>query len=212
MDDKPSRCRLYLVSPPTIALPQFSESLRAALAVGDVACFQLRLKPASDEEILKAAEALLPVCREKGAEFLVNDRPDLAKRAGADGVHVGQQDMSVAEARKILGSEATVGATCHASRHLAFTAGDQGADYVAFGAFYPTATKETSHRPAPGILRWWSELSEIPCVAIGGITPGNARPLIEAGADFIAVSSAVWNHADGPAGAVKEFNRVLNGE
>jgi len=212
MDDKPSRCRLYLVSPPTIALPQFSESLRAALAVGDVACFQLRLKPASDEEILKAAEALLPVCREKGAEFLVNDRPDLAKRAGADGVHVGQQDMSVAEARKILGPEATVGATCHASRHLAFTAGDQGADYVAFGAFYPTATKETSHRPAPGILRWWSELSEIPCVAIGGITPGNARPLIEAGADFIAVSSAVWNHADGPAGAVKEFNRVLNGE
>ena len=210
MADTLERCRLYLVSPPKIALPQFSEDLKAALAAGDVACFQLRLKPASDEEILKAAEALLHVCREQGVEFLVNDRPDLAKRAGADGVHVGQEDMGVAEARAILGPDATIGATCHASRDLAFTAGEQGADYVAFGAFYPTTTKETAHRPTPEILRWWSGLSEIPCVAIGGITPENAKPLVAAGANFIAVSSAVWSHAQGPAAAVKAFNQALS--
>jgi thiamine-phosphate pyrophosphorylase len=209
MQHHPSRCRLYLVSPPAIALPKFAEDLKAALDAGDVACFQLRLKPATDDDILKAAEALLPICREKGVEFLINDRPDLAKKAGTDGVHVGQQDTGVAEARQILGPDATIGATCHASRHLAVTAGEQGADYVAFGAFFPTTTKPTPHRPTPDILRWWSELTEIPCVAIGGITPGNAKGLIEAGADFIAVSSAVWGASQGPAAAIREFSKVL---
>lgn len=204
------RCRLYLVSPAEIDLPAFADELSAALKGGDVACFQLRLKDSPDEEILKAAALLLPICRGKGVEFLINDRPDLARQSGADGVHLGREDAGIREARGLLGHEATIGATCHASRHLAFQAGDAGADYVAFGAFFPTKTKQVEHRAEPEILEWWSGLAEIPCVAIGGITPVNCVPLIEAGADFLAVSSAVWTHPEGPGAAVAAFNKLLS--
>ena len=202
-------CQLYLISPPAIG-GDFVDRLEAALGAGPVAAFQLRLKGASDEEVMTAARALMPVCARHDVAFILNDRMDLAHQLGADGVHLGQGDGDPREARHLLGPAAQIGVTCHDSRHLAMEAGEAGADYVAFGAFYPTTTKESMHRPDPAILGWWSTLFEIPCVAIGGITPANARPLIEAGADFLAVSSAVWNHPEGPADAVRAFRDVLD--
>ena len=141
--------------------------------------------------------------------FLINDSAALAKRLGADGVHLGQSDGPVAEARDLLGPNAQIGVTCHDSRHLAMEAGEAGADYVAFGAFFDTTTKATTHRSEPSLLTWWTTLSQLPCVAIGGITAANAAPLVAAGADFIAVSGAVWGHPDGPAAGVAAFGPVL---
>lgn len=204
-------CQLYVVSPPAIVLPAFVDRLKAAFDGGPVAAFQLRLKGVPDDEVLRACEALLPVCAAADTAFLLNDRADLAKRAGADGVHLGQSDGSIAEARELLGRDAQIGRTCHDSRHLAMEAGEQGADYVAFGAFYETTTKPSQYRPAPEILTWWTVLSQLPCVAIGGITPANAAPLVAAGADFIAVVNAVWNHPDGPGAGVASFQSVLAG-
>jgi thiamine-phosphate pyrophosphorylase len=209
-DDQPRRCRLYLVTPPAIALPAFAEALEAALAAGDVACLQLRLKDADDETIRRAARALMPICHAHDVAFIVNDRPDLAAELGADGVHIGQEDASYAEARAAVGPDAIVGVTCHDSRHLAMEAGEAGADYVAFGAFFPTTTKPSGYRPDPSLLRWWQETMTVPCVAIGGITVENARGLIEAGADFLAVVTGVWDYPEGPAAAVRAFNRIFD--
>jgi thiamine-phosphate pyrophosphorylase len=207
----PERCRLYLITPPEVPdLGAFSRDLAAALDAGDVAAVQLRLKDAGDDEVRRAVEALRPLAQERDVAFLLNDRPDLAAETGCDGVHIGQEDWSYDEARAAVGAEAIVGVSCHDSRHLALTAAEKGADYVAFGAFYPTATKEAKGRPGPEILRWWSEVTVVPCVAIGGITPVNCVPLVTAGADFLAVLSAVWRHAGGPAEAVKEFNRAID--
>ena len=176
---------------------------------GDVACLQLRLKDAPDNEILRAAETLAPICVRHEVAFIVNDRPDLAKKIGADGVHVGQEDASYQDARLILGPDRIVGVTCHNSRHLAIEAAEAGADYVAFGAFFPTSTKEAKSKAEPEILRWWSDIMTVPCVAIGGITVENCAPLVEAGADFLAVISGVWNYPKGPAQAVKDFNAAM---
>jgi len=202
-------CRLYLITPPEIDVRSFRGQLTEALSGGDVACLQLRLKDVSDDAILAAADALLPILKDRDVPLLVNDRPDLAKAAEADGVHVGQQDASYEEARALLGDDAIIGVTCHNSRHLAMVAGEKGADYVAFGAFYPTATKDAPTRADLDLLRWWNEIMTVPSVAIGGITVENAGPVIAAGADFIAVSAGVWRHPDGPAKAVTAFNRVI---
>lgn len=206
-DERPP-CQLYLISPPGIG-PDFGEKLEAALAAGPVAAFQLRLKGESEDDVMAAARALMPVCAAHDVAFILNDRMDLAHSLGADGVHLGQGDGDPREARRLMGPAAQIGVTCHDSRHLAMEAGEAGADYVAFGAFYPTATKETAHRPDPSILGWWSTLFEIPCVAIGGITSENAVPLVKAGADFLAVSGAVWNHPEGPAAGVRAFGDIL---
>jgi thiamine-phosphate pyrophosphorylase len=203
--------RLYLITPPSFEPRTFADRLAEALDAGDVACVQLRLKPADDDAIQRAAEALLPVAQQRGVAFLMNDRPDLALATGCDGVHVGQEDASYAEARRILGLGRIVGVTCHGSRHLAIEAAEAGADYVAFGAFFPSPSKPVKHHADADILRWWSELMEVPCVAIGGITPENCRPLVEAGADFLAVISAVWDHPDGSGAAVKAFARTIDG-
>lgn len=203
-------CRLYLITPSAIPdLDAFARDLDAALGAGDVAALQVRLKDVDDATILAAVAALKPVARAHGVAVILNDRPDLAARSGCDGVHVGQTDASVSEARRIMGPNAMIGATCHDSRELAMDAAEAGADYVAFGAFFPTATKETTHRPDPEILTIWQETIEVPCVAIGGITAGNAAGLARAGADFVAVSGAVWSHPNGPAAAVREFDQVL---
>jgi len=202
-------CRLYLVTPSALEPAAFAPQLAAALDAGDVACVQLRLKNVSDDEIRRACEVLGPIVQERGVAFVLNDRPDLAAACGCDGSHVGQSDTPYAEARRLVGSDAIVGVTCHDSRHLAMEAAEAGADYVAFGAFYPTTTKDTPYRPTPDLLQWWNELFEVPVVAIGGITPENCGPLVQAGADFIAVVTAVWNHADGPAAAVRAFNRAI---
>lgn len=205
-----TRCRLYLISPQHVDVAAFGDTLRRALDGGDVASLQLRLKDVSDSEVLRAGETLMPIAQRAGVAFIVNDRPDLAKKLGADGVHVGQEDATYAEARAILGADKIVGVTCHNSRHLAMEAAEAGADYVAFGAFYPTTTKEAKTRAEPEILSWWQELMEAPCVAIGGITVENARPLVEAGADFLAVASGVWDHGQGPEAAIKAFNNLFD--
>jgi thiamine-phosphate pyrophosphorylase len=203
------RCRLYLITPPKLEPHAFSEMLKAALDAGDVACLQLRLKDAPDDAIRHACDMLRPIAQRSGAAFLLNDRPDLAALVGADGVHIGQDDGSFAEARAAVGREAIVGVTCHDSRHLAMSAAEAGADYVAFGAFFETTTKEPKARCGIELLSWWSDVMTVPCVAIGGITIDNARPLVEAGADFLAVSGGVWSHTRGPAAAVHEFNALF---
>ncbi|MBW7852499.1 MAG: thiamine phosphate synthase [Rhodospirillales bacterium] len=203
-------CRLYLITPPALPdLRGFAATLAGALDAGDVASLQLRLKDAPDDEVRRAIEALRPAAQERGVAFILNDRPDLAAETGCDGVHVGQDDTPYAQARRLVGPEAIVGVTCHDSRHLAMEAAEAGADYVAFGAFYPTGTKTPKSRAAPDLLEWWAELMEVPCVAIGGITVANCRPLVAAGADFLAVSAGVWTHPDGAAAAVREFNRIM---
>jgi thiamine-phosphate pyrophosphorylase len=203
-------CRLYLITPPAIPDPAaFAVTLGEALDAGDVAALQIRLKEVDDAAILDAVATLAPVARARGVAVILNDRPDLAARAGCDGVHVGQSDASYAEARRIMGPDAMIGVTCHDSRELAMDAAEAGADYVAFGAFFPTGTKATTHRPDLEILSIWQETVETPCVAIGGITPATAADLARAGADFVAVSSAVWNAPEGPAAAVRAFNAAL---
>ena len=203
------RCRLYLITPARIDPAPFADDLSAALDAGDVACVQLRLKDADDDAVRRAAETLLPITQARGVALILNDRPDLAAETGADGVHVGQQDADYRMARAAVGADGIVGVTCHDSRDLAMRAGEQGADYVAFGAFFPTATKETKTRADPEILKWWSGLFVVPCVAIGGITIGNCATLVRAGADFIAVVSAVWDHPEGPAKAVAAFDEAI---
>lgn len=204
------RCRLYLITPPRLEPVRFRDSLAEALDGGDVACVQLRLKDVDDDGIRRAVEILLPVAQQREAALLLNDRPDLAAETGCDGVHIGQQDGTYEDARAIVGDDAIVGVTCHDSRHLAIVAADQGADYVAFGAFFPTATKDAIGHPGLDILEWWNELVVVPSVAIGGITIGNCTDVIRAGADFLAVLSAVWDHGDGPGAAVSAFNARID--
>ncbi len=201
-------CRLYLVTPPALDAAAFRDTLAAALDAGEVAAVQLRLKDAAEDDVRRAIDTLRPVAQSRDVAFLLNDRPDLAAATGCDGAHVGQDDMPAPQARKLLGA-LTLGVTCHASRDLAMLAGEQGADYVAFGAFHPSATKAPPAMADPNLLRWWSDLMELPCVAIGGITPENCRELADAGADFVAVSAAVWRHEAGPAAAVRAFVAAL---
>ncbi|HEY1415919.1 MAG TPA: thiamine phosphate synthase [Caulobacteraceae bacterium] len=203
-------CRLYLITPPAIAdLAAFAGELEAALAAGDVGAVQVRFKPANDRQIEAAVATLGPIVRRRGASLILNDRPDLAAGLDCDGVHIGQSDGTVAATRAIVGTERIIGVTCHASRDLAMTAAEQGADYVAFGAFHPTTTKETVHRADPETLSIWQETTVTPCVAIGGITVETCRPLVAAGADFIAVSSGVWSHPEGPAAAVAALDTEI---
>ncbi len=202
--------KLYLISPQDVG-GTFPDWLKAALEPGIAAAFQLRVKDVGEHELARLAEPLQAICADADVAFIVNDSMTLAKRIGADGIHLGQSDGDVREARALLGPSAQVGKTCHDNRHFAMEAGEAGADYVAFGAFYPTTTKPSHYRPPPALLSWWSSLFEIPCVAIGGITPDNARPLVDAGADFIAVCQAVWGKDD-PAAAVQAFEQVLSGQ
>lgn len=203
-----SKCQLYLISPANVG-GSFPERLACALDAGKglASAFQFRVKGIDEHEAARLAEPLQAVCAQRDVAFIVNDNVALAKRLGADGVHLGQGDGDPREARERLGREAQIGVTCHASRHLAMEAGEAGADYVAFGAFFPSETKESEHRPEPGILRWWQDMFELPCVAIGGITPTNCAPLVEAGADFLAVCGSVWNGDE--EAAIGDFVRIL---
>lgn len=201
-------CQLYLISPLDVG-GTFPDRLARALdaGAGIVTAFQFRVKGVDQHEAVALAAPLQEMCAARDVAFIVNDSIALAKRLGADGVHLGQSDGTVAEARDALGREAQIGVTCHASRHLALEAGEAGADYVAFGAFFPSTTKDSEHRAELELLEWWHEMVEIPSVAIGGITPANCRPLIEAGADFLAVSGAVWNSDE--AAAVRAFAELI---
>lgn len=201
-----SDCQLYLISPLDVG-GDFPARLARALDAGPVAAFQFRIKGIDEHRAVDLAAPLQAICAEREIAFIVNDSIPLARRIRADGVHLGQKDGDVREAREALGREAQIGVTCHASRHLAMEAGELGADYVAFGAFFPSDTKVTEHHAELDLLSWWQELFEIPCVAIGGITPANARPLIDAGADFLAVSGAVWSADE--VEAVRQFTEIL---
>ena len=207
-DDRRPACQLYLVSPLDVSGP-FPDRLKRALDAGPIAAFQFRVKDVDQHAAALLAEPLQRICADADVAFIVNDSIALAKRLGADGVHLGQSDGDPREARLELGPTAQIGVTCHASRHLAMEAGEAGADYVAFGAFYPTTTKATQHVADPVLLSWWSTVFEIPCVTIGGITPANASSLVAAGADFLAVSHAVWGGDE--AAAVRAFAEVLGG-
>jgi len=207
-DPRRPACQLYLISPLDVT-GGFPDRLAAALDAGPVAAFQFRVKGIDQHEAARLGEPLRRICADREVAFIVNDSIGLAKRLGADGVHLGQDDGDPRDARAQLGPTAQIGVTCHDSRHLAMDAGEAGADYVAFGAYYPTTTKATEHRADPALLGWWSTVFEIPCVAIGGITPVNAPPLIAAGADFIAASGAVWNDPEGEAAVIQRFAEVL---
>jgi thiamine-phosphate pyrophosphorylase len=208
--DEPAATRLYLITPPALDPDAFAHALAEALAGGDVACLQLRLKDVDDDAVRRAAALLQPIARDHGVAFIMNDRPDLAAELDCDGVHVGEEDMPYAEARRLLGPERIVGVTCGASRDRAITAAEAGADYVAFGAFFPSMTKVgAKYRATPEVLRDWSETTVVPCCAIGGITQQNCGPLVEAGADFLAVIGAVWSYPAGPRAAVADFNAVF---
>lgn len=213
--------QLYLISPPSISLDAFATDLEKALEAAPknfVGSFQLRLKDAPEDATIAAAKKLIPICHAHDVAFILNDRPDLVAPLGADGVHLGQEDLKqwpLKKVRALLGEEPIIGVSCHASKHLAMEAGEQGADYVAFGAFYETTSKPMEKllkwgTPTPDILEWWSTSTILPCVAIGGITPENCKPLVKAGADFIAVITAVWNHKDGAAAAIQQFAASLS--
>jgi len=206
---KDARCRFYLLTPPAIALPEFADELAAALDAGDVAAVQLRLKDLPREQIARAAEALRPIVQSRGVAFILNDYPDIAAETGCDGAHIGPEDMPYREARRLLGPDAIVGVSVKTSRHAAMVAAEEGASYVAFGAFFDSATKGVAANADPEILEWWSALMVVPCVAIGGITPENCAPLVRAGADFICASSGVWKHPDGPAAGVRAYNGAI---
>ena len=210
------RCRLYLITPPAIPdLGGFARAFDEAMAAGDIACLQIRLKDqtgvaAPDDHIRELTQRIIGPAQNRGIAVLINDSPELAAALHADGVHIGQTDGSYAAARRTVGPSAIVGVTCHASRHLALEAAEAGADYVAFGAFYPTDTKVAAAHAEPDLLTWWQEMIETPCVAIGGITLANARPLVEAGADFLAVSAGVWRHPQGASAAIAGFNALFD--
>ncbi len=209
MSDAGVGCRLYLITPPALDSAGFRDSFATALDAGDVAAVQLRLKDADDDTWLRAIDVLRPVAQSRDVAFLLNDRADLVAANGCDGAHVGQDDMPARDARRLIGPDRMLGVTCHASRDLAMQAGEDGADYVAFGAFFSSGTKEVMRRADPDILQWWSELMELPCCAIGGITAENCAPLVQAGADFLAVVGAVWSHPDGPGAAVRALNLAI---
>lgn len=204
------KCQLYLISPLDVG-GDFPARLEEALSAAPVAAFQFRVKNIDQHEAARLAEPLQAICAAHDTAFIVNDDMALAKRLDADGLHLGQSDGDLAEARRLLGPQAQIGITCHDSRHLAMEAGDAGADYVAFGAFFPTTTKTVEHQADPEILTWWQGLFELPCVAIGGITVDNAKTLVEAGADFLAVSGGVWAYPEGAAAAVRAFDKLMAG-
>jgi thiamine-phosphate pyrophosphorylase len=205
-----SPCRLYLITPPKLDdLAGFAHALARALDAGDVAALQIRLKDVPDEIVAAAVDVLTPVAMAREVAVILNDRPDLAASLGCDGVHIGQEDAPYAEARRLMGPGKIVGVTCHDSRHLAMEAAEAGADYVAFGAIFPTATKDAKARCELDVLTIWQETMQTPCVAIGGITAENAQQVARAGADFVAVSAGVWSYADGPAAAVQALNAAI---
>ncbi len=202
-------CRLYLITPPTFDLDGFMPALAAALEAGDVAALQLRWKEATPDQLAAAAAAIAPLTRRHDVALILNDDAALAARLRFDGVHLGQTDGSVEQARKAMGRDAMIGVTCHDSRHLAMEAAEAGADYVAFGAFFPTTTKDAGFRADPEVLSVWQETMQTPCVAIGGITVETAADLAQAGADFLAVSAGVWAYPQGPGAAVEAFNSAM---
>ena len=203
------KCQLYLITPSKIEARDFCEQLISALKVGNIACVQLRLKNIPEDLTHKTIEAILPITQDYGVPLILNDDPVMALETGCDGVHIGQKDIDYISTRNIVGRDSIVGVTCLDSIDLAMLAAERGADYVAFGGFFPSATKISDGKPTIETIKKWNEITTVPSVAIGGITPQNCDQLVLAGADFLAVISAVWEHPKGPAAAVTEFNQII---
>lgn len=204
-----SPCELYLLTPPSFSPLQFKPLLIEALEAGPIAAVQLRLTDVSDKEIRQAIDVLQPIVQDRDIAFILNDRPDLAKEYGCDGVHIEREDLATELARSQLGDDLQLGVSCYDSRDMAMKAGEKSADYISFGAFFPTISKETNIRAPIELLSWWAEMMELPVVAIGGITPENCKPLVKAGADFLAVIGTVWRHPEGPAQGVKSMLKAI---
>ncbi len=202
-------CRLYIITPERFDLQVFPDALRRALDAGDVAVVQLRLKNADDGTWKRAADALLPVCRSRRVALVLNDRADLVEATGCDGAHVGQEDMPARDARRLMASGRMLGVTCKASLDLARRAVEDGADYVAFGAFFPSTSKQVTRLADADVLRQWGAESRLPSCAIGGITAANLAPLVRAGASLLAIIGGVWGHPDGPAAGVRAINEAI---
>lgn len=185
--------QLYIISPPEIEIESFKPKLMEAIHNHKPAMFQLRLKHVDDAAILDAAEQLLTICHAYGVKFIVNDSPEIARKCGADGVHVGDEDMAVFEARKFLGPDAIIGASCYNDIERAAEMEREGATYVSFGAFYPTTTKQAKSRAEIATLKKWKAEHTTPASAIGGINFTNKQVLEDAGADYICMVSAIWN-------------------
>ena len=202
-------CRLYIITPERIDPRAFPELLAQALDAGDVAAVQLRLKNAGADSWQRTVDALRPVCQSRGVAFLLNDRADLVAATGADGAHVGQEDLPAREARRLMGPGRTLGVTCKSSSDLALRAVEDGADYVAFGAFFPSTSKQVTNLADPEILRAWARQASLPSCAIGGITAANLAPLVQAGANLLAIIGGVWSHPEGPAAGVRAINAAI---
>lgn len=210
---------IYLISPPSIEITSFKQELEPILELGIISIFQLRLKGIRRSEIEKITKELLSICNSYKCKLILNDFIDIALEVGADGVHLGldgeddllEEDyISLASKKSSKLENFIIGASCYDSKELALLAVNQGASYVSFGSFFPTQTKVTRSSPDLEILRWAKENIKIPIVAIGGINSSNCKTLIEAGADSVAVISAIWNHKDGAVCAVKEMQNILN--
>ncbi len=201
--------QIYLISPPKIELKDFLPQLEKALKTGLVPVFQLRLKGFERSEIKKISQELLKICNSNNTQFIVNDDFELALEIGAHGVHLGAEDGSIKLARQQSHPNFVIGASCYDSRHLAMEAGEQGADYISFGAFYESKTKKSRGKPTLEILEWSSEILNLPIVAIGGITDQNCALLVKSGADFLAVISYVWEHPLGVEEALKKLDFAI---
>lgn len=201
--------RLYLITPPRLELQHFAASFKAALDAADVACVQLRLKDAHDDDWKRAVDALMPLAHARDIAFVLNDRADLAAKLGCDGVHIGQDDTPYINARKLLGPDRIVGVSCYASRDRAMFAAEEGADYVAFGSVFPSPTKDMAPPVPMAVLADWAAMTTTPCVAIGGITAANCAPLVAAGVDFLAVISAVWDYAGGAGAGAAALQKAI---
>ena len=183
---------IYLISPNKI-YPQFYYDLKKVLKTGKVALFQLRLKKYSFTKKIVIGKKIYQICKKNGVKFLVNDDPVLSKKLNADGCHLGQNDMNIKEARKIIGNK-IIGITCHNSINLAKAAIKDKANYIAFGAFFSTKTKKVRYRAKPKILNKVKKLTKMPIVAIGGINISNYKKLLLNNANLLAISGYVWSN------------------
>ena len=183
---------IYLISPNKI-YPQFYQDLKKVVKTGKIGLFQLRLKKYSIKQKIEIGKKILRICKKYNVRFLVNDDPLLSKKLNADGCHLGQKDMNMTEARKIIGNK-IIGITCHNSINLAKAAIKEKADYIAFGAFYSTKTKKVKYKATPKILNKVKKITKIPIVAIGGINISNYKKLLLNNANFLAISSYVWSN------------------
>ncbi len=201
--------KIYLITPPKIDENFFFTSLENVLSTKIVSCLQIRLKNVEDKNIIEICKIVRPICDNYKIPLIINDRLDLVKKCDADGVHLGQEDGSIKDARKYLGSNFIIGASCYNSKHIAMEAAENGADYVAFGAFFESKTKVPKVKVKKNIIEDWNFISNIPCVAIGGITPTNCKDLIKAGADHLAVIGSIWNSDKSPEKAIMDFKKIL---